>query len=248
MIRMTSFFRYIWRIYFFVVGLLLFLLLCPFYYYLCTNEKRFKAGFYLKKKFCHILCFLTGVRPDVHFEEPLDPNQAYVICANHSSYIDIILTFGTIPVYFHMMAKAELKKIPLFNVFFIMQDIPVDRGSMKASHRAFVRSGEDIDKGYSIAIFPEATIPDHTPRLARFKNGPFKLAIDKQVSIIPVTFIDNWRILPDGRKSKHGGRPGKARIIVHKPVRTKGLHEDDLDALKKEVFDTIDGTIRKHFA
>ena len=153
-----------------------------------------------------------------------------------------------IPAYFHMMAKAELKKVPLFNVFFIKQDIAVDRSSMKASHRAFVRSGDDIDKGYSIAIFPEATIPDHTPRLARFKNGPFKLAIDKQVPVLPVTILDNWRILPDGRKSGHGGRPGKARIIIHKPIITAGMKDDDLENLKNQTFKTIDQTIRKEYA
>ena len=230
------------------MAILLFIAFCPLFYYYCTNEKRFKTAFYFKKLYCRILFVIVGIRPEVHFEEALDLNQPFVICANHSSYLDIFITFGMIPAYFHMMAKAELKKVPLFNVFFIMQDIAVDRSSMKASHRAFVRSGDDIDKGYSIAIFPEATIPDHTPRLARFKNGPFKLAIDKQVPVLPVTILDNWRILPDGRKSGHGGRPGKARIIIHKPIITAGMKDDDLENLKNQTFKTIDQTIRKEYA
>lgn len=187
----------------------------------------------------------VGIRCSVKFEEPLDKNKVYIYCPNHTSYMDILVSYLVIPQYFHFMAKAELTQKPLFNIFFKTMDIPVNRSSLRDSHKAFHRAASDIKKGISIAIFPEATIPNLVPRLGNFKNGPFKLAIDTQTPIVPITFINNWTILPDGRKKKKGGRPGRAEIVVHKPIEIKGMTEDDVLALKNQVFTVINNTVRK---
>ncbi len=125
-------------------------------------------------------------------------------------------------------------------------NISVDRNSKMDSHRAFVRSSSELDKGTSLVMFPEGTIPNNTPKLGRFKNGPFKLAIAKQIPIVPVTFLNNWQILPDGRKKKHGGRPKRAKAIVHAPIETKGMTENDLELLKAMVYKTIDNALRQN--
>ena len=143
-----------------------------------------------------------------------------------------------------MMGKAELRRVPLFKIFFIKMNIAVERKSKVDLHRAFTRAAEEIDKGISLVMFPEGTIPNHTPKLGMFKNGPFKLAIDKQIPVVPVKYLNNWQILPDGRKKKKGGKPGLARVIIHKPIETKGMTDDDVLMLKNIVFDIIDSTIR----
>ena len=79
------------------------------------------------------------------------------------------------------MGKAELRKVPLFRKFFDRMNIPVNRKSVLDSHRAFMRAGSDIDKGISVALFPEGTIHHNGPVIGRFKNGPFRLAIEKQI-------------------------------------------------------------------
>jgi 1-acyl-sn-glycerol-3-phosphate acyltransferase len=109
-----------------------------------------------------------------------------------------------------------------------------------------MRAGADLDKGISIAIFPEATIPASAPRLGRLKNGAFKLAIEKQVPIVPVVFIDNWRLLPDGDRKKTGGTPGISRVHIHHPIQTTGMSENDLEALKRQVHGLIEGTLNHY--
>ncbi len=169
-----------------------------------------------------------------------------VITPNHSSYLDIILTFVVIPFYFHFMGKAELGKVPLFRKFFDDMHILVDRGSMMASHRSLRRAATDIDRGISIAIFPEATIPMCTPELGRFKNGAFKLAIEKQVPILPVIYLDNYHILPDVKLNQHTGSPGLCRVIIKEPVPTAGLTDKDVDSLKTRIFTIINDTLKEH--
>lgn len=225
----------IWRWYFFLAGFIIFIPLYPVFLILLSQEKWYPKVFRLKKIWAKGILFFTGIRYKVEIQSEIDSNQAYVICPNHSSYLDIVLTNIAFPNYFHFMGKAELLKIPMFNIFFKKMNIPVKRDNNISAHRAFIRAAKDIDRGISIAIYPEATIPDNTPELGEFKNGAFKLAIAKQVPITPITFLDNWKILSEGKNRKYGGWPGTARIVIHSPVSTKGLTEENLEQLKTEV-------------
>ncbi len=179
-------------------------------------------------------------------KEHIKKDQRYVFCPNHTSFLDIILIYISIPVYFHTMGKAEVLKIPLFRRFFQKMNIPVNRKSRIDSHRAFTRAAKDLDKGISIALFPEGTIHHNYPHVGRFKNGPFRLAIEKQVPIVPITFVNNWILLPDNYP-KQVGHPGIAHVIIHEPVSTKGMTENDLDALKHTVFQIIESPIREKY-
>jgi 1-acyl-sn-glycerol-3-phosphate acyltransferase len=115
---------------------------------------------------------------------------------------------------------------------------------MKESHNAYMRACNDLDNGISIAIFPEATIPDCNPQIGRFKNGAFKLAIEKQVPVIPVSFLTNWKRLPDLPHKIFGGSPGMSNITMHPPISTNGLTDDDLENLKAKYRETIEKSFR----
>ncbi len=235
--------RKLWRVLFFLNGILTFIFLFPIFYILLSREKWFTYVFKLKKIWAKLIIYNVGIRCKIISSPVIDIHKPYVICPNHASFLDIVLTYIVIPNYFHFMGKAELKKVPFFNKFFDRMNILVDRSSIIGSHKAFIRAGNDLEKGISIAIFPEATIPACAPKLGRYKNGAFKLAIDKQIPILPVVFLDNWRLLPDGFRKKTGGRPGVARVVIHEPVETKGLTDADLESLKKRVHDIIQGTL-----
>lgn len=124
-------------------------------------------------------------------------------------------------------------------------NISVDRNSIKDSHKAYKRSKKDLSKGISLAIFPEATIPECSPALGPFKNGAFKLAIEMQVPIVTITFLDNWCIFPDRKGERLVVRPGLSRIIIHAPISTVGLTEADANNLRDQVKDLIYATLEK---
>lgn len=144
------------------------------------------------------------------------------------------------------MGKAELLTIPLFKIFFQRMNIPVDRTSITASHKAFNRAKQDIDRGISIAIYPEATIPECSPDVGPFKNGAFKLAIDKQIPIVPITYLDNWKIFPDRKGFRYLCRPGLSRIILHAPIETAGMGDEDVSSLRERVRNIIKQTMIQH--
>jgi len=237
--------QWLWRIFFFVNFTVTFFLFYPFFFVMLSNRRWFYGVFMLKKVWARFLLWPPFIFWTTDYETKLDKKRAYVICSNHASYLDVILTYAVIPCYFHSMGKAELLKIPLFNHFFKRMNIPVNRKSKIDSHRAFLRAGQDIDKGISLNLFPEGTISRHAPVMGRFKNGPFKLAIEKQIPIIPITYLTNWKLLPE--HSNGIGHPGISRIIVHEPVVTKGMTDENMEELKEKIYAIIEAPLLKAF-
>ncbi len=237
---MSFLLRRIWCFWFFLSGFVFFLLLYPLFLIFLSRERWFVHAWRLKKIWAHWILLTTGIRYTVQFKGQIDPRQAYILAPNHSSYLDILTSNIAFPNYFHFMGKAELRQVPLFNIFFKRMNISVDRSSLKDSHKAYKRARKDLRKGISLAIFPEATIPACSPELGPFKKGAFRLAIEMQVPIVPITFLDNWKLFPDGTHERMLVRPGLSRIIVHEPISTAGLTENDVNSLS----DRVKGIIR----
>ncbi|MFM8433480.1 MAG: lysophospholipid acyltransferase family protein [Bacteroidota bacterium] len=231
---------------FFINAVLTFFFLYPLFFLLLQHEKWFKYVFLIKKFWAHLIIIPLGIFYRIQRSEDLKKDQAYVVCPNHTSYLDIMLIYIAVPFYFHTMGKAELLKVPLFRKFFERMNIPVNRKSRVDSHRAMLRAASDLDKGVSVTLFPEGTIYHNGPVMGRFKNGPFHLAIEKQVPILPVTFMNNWLLLPDDFQQRVG-RPGVADVIIHPPIPTTGMTMDDLDRLKQMTYDVINAPLYQKY-
>ena len=174
------------------------------------------------------------------------PKPPYVICANHGSYLDIVHMYSIGLDFFLFMGKYELLKWPLVGIFFKRMNIAVNRGSRTEAGRALVKAARSIDKGICISLFPEGTIPLTAPRMKHFKDGAFKLAIEKQVPIVPVTFLDHWKLFGEPGDLLSRGHPGIAHAVRHPYIETKGMTEADLDGLRRRVHDAIEAPLKKY--
>ena len=235
----------LWKLWFVLNFIITLLLLYPVFLVLLSREKWFDAAFRLMRAWAAWICYAAGIFPSVKYEMDIDeiPNPCIFI-SNHSSYLDILLSYISVPNYFVFVGKQELDKAPLFRIFFKRMNILVNRKSNVDSHRAYVRSAEKIDKGQSVFIFPEATISSGGV-LIPFKNGAFKLAIDKQVPIVPIIFFDNWKRLQNGGFLTANGSPGKVRALVRNAVETKGMTNADLIPLREKLKSIIQETLDK---
>jgi 1-acyl-sn-glycerol-3-phosphate acyltransferase len=239
-------FRPLWKLFFllnFLVGLLI---LYPLFRWYLRKPESFPKALALKRFWAAWIMSVPGIRFDCTSEIPLeDLPQPCIFCANHTSYLDIVASYRKTPGFYVFMGKGELKNAPLFGMFFKEMNIPVFRDSRSGSHKAYLRAGEELEKGNSVFLYPEATIPTTAPHMKVFKNGAFKLAIDKQLPIVPVVFVNNWKILQNGGFFKSNGKPGLSRVIYRKPIYTTGMTEADLLSLKEKVYTVIDDTLRK---
>jgi 1-acyl-sn-glycerol-3-phosphate acyltransferase len=82
-----------------------------------------------------------------------------------------------------------------------------------------------------ICIFPEGGVPNPKIDLAPFKDGAFRLAVEHQIPIAPMTFVDNKRRFP---YSFFVGSPGTLRVVCHPVIETKGLGLDGRRDLKDQ--------------
>lgn len=174
------------------------------------------------------------------------PEEPCIIISNHTSYLDIILMYVLIPKPFAFMGKHEILSWPLLNIFFKEMNIAVNRSSRSAAARSLVLAKQKINNGWHIVIFPEGTIPYKNPKMMEFKNGAFKLAVQLQVPILPITFVNHWKLFADPTIVFGPGQPGLAKVVMHDLVSTKGKTQEDVVSLREECFQIIDHTLRKH--
>ncbi|TDG35924.1 1-acyl-sn-glycerol-3-phosphate acyltransferase [Pedobacter changchengzhani] len=240
---MAKFFRRIHYFWFLFWIVFFFIIFYPFYYFLAQKPKYYRLLNLFRKAHSFLCSFLSGVFFSFKSEAKFDPDETYIYCANHTSNLDIMVLCIMAKGRFHFMGKDELLNNPVLGIFFRTIDISVNRDSKMSGFRAFKKAAENLDKGMSLIIFPEGKIDDeYPPHLGEFRNGPFRLAIEKNISLIPVSIINGWKIMWDDG-SKYGSKPGICDIYIHKPIDTTGLIADDADLLKEKVHHLIDSKL-----
>ncbi|MBK7129985.1 MAG: 1-acyl-sn-glycerol-3-phosphate acyltransferase [Crocinitomicaceae bacterium] len=234
-----------YRIYFATVFFVVLTLFYPVFWILLLNEKNNGRVFKLKTLVSAIILFLDFI----YIRRLTKPKLKgpYVICPNHSSYLDIILMYRILPhTRFLFMGKSELLRWPILSIFFRKVDIAVNREKRFSAMKSILRARQELNKGWSIVIFPEGKIPVDAPKLDHFKSGSFKLAIDAQVPILPITIIDNWKLFYTDPVLTGLARPGFARVIIHDEIDTKGMTKKDLVNLRHRTFETINTPLLKY--
>lgn len=214
---------------------LFFILLWPPLYYASLKPERYGLMIKLRRLWALLSTLFAGVIFRFEYEAPVDWSQPYVVCPNHTSNLDTSMVSLLMKQKFSFMGKAELLDNFITGIYFRTVDIPVDRDSRISALKAFRAAGKRLEKGWSVIMFPEGGIADdYPPKVQEFKNGPFRLAIDQQVAILPVSCFNTWKISWDSG-FKYGSRPGICKIYVHKPVSTSLLNVDDTDMLRDKV-------------
>ncbi|WP_259015413.1 lysophospholipid acyltransferase family protein [Emticicia fluvialis] len=231
-----------WCLFWFV---LIFLLLYPVVYISLQKENWKVVAHHCNRIWGHFFFFLAGMPVKIIYEAEIDPKKTYVFCANHFSYLDIALMGTVLKNYFAFVGKSSVKNIPLFGYMFTQLHIQVDRSSKGSRTKALTRSIKALKSGRSIMIFPEGGIHSTSfPQMVQpFKDGAFSMAIENQVPLVPVSLVDNYKVMPEILMWPH-----QIRVVFHAPIDTTGLTKKDLYDLKTQVYGVIQGTLDKYKA
>jgi 1-acyl-sn-glycerol-3-phosphate acyltransferase len=231
------------RFFYLGVVILFYVLLYPLLYFYSRKTSRFHTLNHVRRFYSLISSVVAGFIFRYHHREKIDWTKTYIICANHTSNLDVPAITMCVKGNFAFLGKEELLDNPLLRLFFKTIDIPLNRDSRISSFRAFKKGEEYLKQGMSLVIFPEGKIgDDYPPILHEFKNGPFRLAIEQKVPIIPVSMGDNWKKMWDDG-TKYGTSPGICDICVHKPIQTAGLSLEDAEDLKQQVYSIIQSAL-----
>lgn len=195
------------------------------------------ANLYIAAPWGRMLTWLVPVRVEIEGIELADRKQSYVVVANHQSQFDITVVYGFIGLDLRWVAKSEVGKIPFVAAGCrAIGHIFIERGNHEQSRKAINQAVSRLQSGTGLMFFPEGT-RSRTGRIQRFKKGAFRVAIDRQLPILPVTVIGTREILPPGSARI---RPGKVRLIVHPPISTSGMTLDDLGELRRRAHAVVE--------
>lgn len=230
----------LWRAWLWFLVLLGLIVFLPVSLIVIRSPKTYFIFHLFCRYWCKLVLLLNGFWSSVKFESPIDSNQAYIICPNHTSKFDIILLFATFPNNFVFVGKKNVSNIRFFDWFYDQTMITFDRESISSAFRAYRKADKLLKEKTSVVIFPEGRVPNPHVRLDTFKLGAFKLAINNKVPIIPLTFVDNKEKYPEDKLKLTLGR---LRVIVHKPIFTLSLTMKNCKILRDKVFETINNTL-----
>ena len=242
--RILTFFYTLWATFWLIF---LFLLLLPFFWLFLQKPEWKQKAHYLNKLWAKLFFLIIGISIKIQYEFEPDLKKAYVFCSNHFSYIDIPAMSVVVENYFAFVGKASISKIPLFGYLFAMLHIQVDRDNKNSRSISLSRSIKALQSGRSIMIFPEGGIGSkkipkmHLP----LKDGGFSMAIQQQVPIVPITFLNNYKIMQEGKFAIY---PHTLRAIVHKPIDTTGMTKDDVSSLKNSYYEVVQGALDNYKA
>lgn len=218
----------LYRIWFYILVALPILVLFPLLLVSISKERWYPFFFKLARFWAGFILIGMGFYPKIQREQTPEPDKSYMFIANHTSMIDIMLMLFAIKNPFVFVGKQELAKIPLFGFFYKRTCILVDRSSEQSRKAVFLRAQRRLKQGLSICIFPEGGVPDEQIVLDHFKDGAFRLAINHQIPVVPLTFADNKKRFS---YTFFSGSPGVLRVKIHKFLNTKGLTTKDTKAL-----------------
>jgi 1-acyl-sn-glycerol-3-phosphate acyltransferase len=168
-----------------------------------------------------------GVKVEVIQEAPL-PSGPVIFLSNHQSTLDILALFVGLPRRFVFVAKKVVFSYPFLGwAINAMRYIPVDRSNREAAIRSLAAAGERIRGGLTVTAFPEGTRSKDGSVLP-FKKGPFMLALQAKVPVVPVAVEGSQHVNP---KNKWYLCPNTIRICIGAPIPTAHLTESDRNAL-----------------
>ena len=188
-------------------------------------------------RFC---VWLAGVRVEERGLQNIDPHRTYIFMCNHVSNLDPPILIPRIPGRTSVLVKKELFRIPILGPAMRLASlVPVDRSNREAAI-ASVQAGISVLKtGIHMTIFPEGTrSPDG--RMLPFKKGPFYLATDSGIPIVPVTITGTEKLMPKGAAIIH---PGRAVLNFHPPIDSQKFEskEELIDAVRMTIASGLPG-------
>jgi 1-acyl-sn-glycerol-3-phosphate acyltransferase len=163
---------------------------------------------------------IAGVRVQTLGLERLDPARTYIFMSNHISNLDPPIQIPLIPRRSSVMVKKELFKVPILGkIMLIGSLVPVDRGNRDAGIAAVRDAKAAIQQGLNMMVYIEGG-RSFDGKLLPFKKGPFYLAEECQIPVVPMTISGTEKLMP---KARFGIRPGLVTVKFHEPIEPAGF-------------------------
>jgi 1-acyl-sn-glycerol-3-phosphate acyltransferase len=190
--------------------------------------------------------FLIFIFHRNYYEQPADKSKQYIFVANHISYLDAPIIVKAIRRPIRALGKTEMAIVPVFGFIYKYAVVRVDRSNAENRAKSVRNMKSVLMKGISIIVFPEGTFNMTSKPLKEFYDGAFRVAIETQMPIKPILFLDAYNRM--NYRSVFSLNPGKNRVIYLEEIPVDGLTQKDVAMLKQKAFEVMDNKLREYNA
>ncbi len=194
------------------------------------------AGRLVVSRWARCLAWILPLRVQVTGKQNINPEQAYVVVANHLSMLDILAIFGWSGLELRWVLKHELRHVPLIGWgCSVMGYVFVDRRNRELAIQAINKATGKLEAGEGMMFFPEGT-RSKSGQLLPFKMGAFKTALKQQMPILPISIQGTYALMPSGAMLP---KPGRAKICIHPEIATAGMSKSDTEQIAEQARQAI---------
>ena len=198
-----------------------------------------------QEKFAHIhymmdLAVRSGnIDMQVYGMENIPQENGFMMYGNHQGLFDVVALAATCKVPLAVVFKKELQNIPLVKqIIACTKSFAMDREDVRQSMKVIQAVTEEVKKGRNYVIFPEGTRSKKGNEMIPFHSGSFRCALKAQCPIVPVAFIDSYKVL-----DQKGSAPVTVQLHYLKPIpyeEYQGMKTGEIAALvQSRIADTI---------
>ena len=203
-----------------------------------------------QEKYDHIRGILShvissgNVDPQVSGVENIPDQGGLLLYGNHQGMFDVVALAHTCRRPLAAVLKKELANVPLLKqIIACTKSFPMDREDVRQSLTVIQNVTEEVKKGRAYVIFPEGTRSKTGNQMKEFHAGSFRAAIKSKATVLPVAFIDCYKVL-----DQKGSKPITVQIHYLKPITADEYAGMKPAELAKLVKDRIASCMEEHGA
>jgi len=165
--------------------------------------------------------------------ENLPEEDGFMIYANHQGMFDVVAIAGTCKRPLGVVMKKELENVPLLKqIRLCTKSFLMDREDVRQSLEVIQNVTREVQAGRNYVIFPEGTRSKNGNVMGEFHGGSFRCAVKAKCPIVPIAFIDSFRVL-----DQKGSAPLTVQMHYLKPIAYEefaGMKAAEVAALVKQ--------------
>lgn len=168
---------------------------------LCRYAKR--PEHYSEEEKWHHIQYIMGLAASsanvdlrIFGKENLPKEGGFMLYGNHQGMFDVVAIAASCDIPLAVVYKKELKNVPLLTqIYRCTNSFAMDREDVRQSLTVIQAVTKEVQKGRRYLIFPEGTRSKKGNEMNEFHGGSFRCAIKAKCPIVPIAFIDSFKVL-----------------------------------------------------
>lgn len=180
----------------------------------------------------------------IYGKENIPAENGYMLYGNHQGLFDVVALVVSFPGPLACVFKHELRNVPMLKqIIACTKSFGMNREDTRQSLEVIRAVTEEVKAGRNYLIFPEGTRSKKGNEMNEFHGGSFRCAIKAKCPIVPLAFVDSFKVL-----DQKGSKSVSVQLHYLKPIPYEEYKDLKTVELAQLVKDRIAAVIAEHTA